>query len=154
MEARPWDVAVVLVRRNLGAGGFEQRPVANGPATHADGARSELHLIGRKHSRFSLEHEDLPAPCIYDWHSAWRPGGEGVERRDAGDGNSEREREPARGRQSDADAGEAARADADREPFQLTGMRARLAEQGIDVLEHRNRARRSLAEHLAVGDER
>ena len=114
----------------------------------------ELHLIGREHSRFSLEHEDLPAPRIDDGHGTRRAGGEGVERRDAGHGNPEREREPARGRQPDADAGEAARPDADGEAFELTGMRARLAQQGVDVLEHRDRARRALSEHLSVGDER
>src|SRR6266545_7291058 len=126
MEARPWDVALVLVRRNLGAGGFEHRPVANGAATHIDGARRDFQLTGREHSRLPLQHEDLPAPCIDDGHGTRRSGGESVERRDAGHGNPQGEREPTRGRQPDADPGEAAWPDADSEPLELTGMRPRL----------------------------
>jgi len=38
MEARPRDVALVLIRWNLGAGGFQRRSVPNGATTHTDGA--------------------------------------------------------------------------------------------------------------------
>ena len=144
-------MALVGVRRDLGAGCLEHLAVADGAAADVDSSRLDGEVGRGDHPAWN---EDLAAPRIDDGHCSRRAGRQRVERRDTGRRDAERQREPARGREADADAREAARPDAHREPLDVPGMHPGLPEQRVDVLEQGHGPRRPLAEDFTVVDER
>src|SRR5262249_42121131 len=122
VEARPRDVQRALARGNDGSAGLENLAVAEGAVANIDGARRDRELVWAQAGRLAADgREALAAPCVDDRLHARRPGGERMERRDAGDRDLEREREAARRREPDPHAGEAARAGADDDALQVGG---------------------------------
>ena len=99
MEARAWQVTLVLVRRHARPGPLEDVAVADGAVADVGRTRLDLQLGGRDRPRAG--HEDLAALRVDHRDRAGSAGGERVERRDARGGDVEREREPARGCEAD-----------------------------------------------------
>ena len=100
------------------------------------------------------EREDL-APLRVDHRNGPRGAcGQGVQRRDTGDGDAQGDGEGPRGDEAHAQPRVAAGPGADDDPVDVARVEAGLLQELLGVLQHPHGSGSSLAEHLAVADER
>ena len=156
MEARARQVPLVVVRRDDRALLLEQRAVAHRAVADADRARARP--TGRRARARAARRRRARTPRAAARRSTGTAPG-------APAASASSVETPAP-RRSSASASPRAAASPMRTPVKLPGpiptasasrsrgMRAALAQQRVDVLEQRLRARHALAEHLAVVDER